>query len=194
MNAHRLRRPLALAVVAALTLVALAGCAALPTAPTPDPQSDATLVSLVRAPGNAGLIGDLLDGATGLVQSTVETISGTVGGVVTKGRFTVEVPPGAFDGTGDITIEVPDPEVLLVNLHIAKVPNDFNVPVTLEISFAGLEGGFDTNPAYFSIFWFDEEAKRWKMLPSVVDLERQTVSTQLDHFSTYGVLEAKAGW
>jgi hypothetical protein len=189
-----MRRPLALAVVAALASIALAGCAALPTAPTPDASSDAIEVSLVRTPENAGLIGDILDGLTGTVESALVSITGSLGGVATKGRFTVEVPPGAFDGTGEISIEVPDPEELLVNLDISNVPNEFELPVKLVISFAGYEGSPEADPAYFKIIWFNEEAGRWEMLPSVVDLEGQTVSAQLKHFSTYGVLEAKAGW
>jgi len=190
------RRLAALAIVAVLGAVGLAGCAALPTAPRS--ASAPIEASLVRAPGNAGLIGDATGGATGtvtgLTQSTLESISGTVGGTVRTGRFSVVVPPGAFDGTGDISIDVPDSNALLVKLHITQVPNEFKVPVTLKVSYANFDGNPEADPSYYKVFWFDEAANQWKMLETVVDTKAKTVSTELEHFSTYGVLEAKAGW
>jgi len=190
------RRTAALAIVAVLGLVALAGCAAAPTAPA---GSVTPLEArLVRAPGSGGLTGDPIEAATStattLVQSTVQSVSGTVGGVVRAGRFTVAVPAGAFDGDGDISIDVPDSTALLVKLHITGVPNAFKVPVTLRVSYEAFDGDPSTDPAYYKIFWYDDSTQRWQMLETAVDTKNKTVSTELEHFSTYGVLEAKAGW
>jgi len=190
------RRTAALAIVTVLGAVALAGCAALPSAPQGAPGT--IEARLVRAPESAGLVGDLLGGTTGtvtgLTQTTLESISGTLGGTVRTGRFSIVVPPGAFDGTGDISIDVPDSNALLVKLHITQVPNEFKVPVTLKVSYENFDGNPEADPSYYKIFWFDEEAGQWRMLQTVVDTKAKTVSTELEHFSTYGVLEAKAGW
>jgi len=192
-----IRRTVAALTLIALGAVALVGCASLPTAPAATPDAASVEARLVRVPGGAepgGLVGDLVGTTTSLLEKTVQTITGVDGGTVTAGRFSVEVPPGAITGTGEVSVTVPDTTVLRVDLHILNAPNEFNVPVTLEISYAGAEGGFDVDPTQFKIFWHDEERGVWRMLPTEVDLERQTVSTRLEHFSTYGVLEAKAGW
>jgi hypothetical protein len=135
----------------------------------------------------------VLTGVTQTLTKTVKTISGSVGGTVRKGRFAVQVPAGAFSGDGEISVEVPDSTRMRVDLHIRNVPNDFSVPVILEVSFAGIEEQ-NIDPRALNIFWHDEEAGVWRQLPTTVDLERQVVTTPLEHFSSYGVLEAKAGW
>lgn len=201
MDHLRIRRAVAAATLIALAAVAMIGCSTLPAAPVvPDGIQAEAEASLVRVPGGAapggltGLLGDLAGTTTTLLQKTVKTITGVDGGRVSAGRFTVEVPPGAISGTGEISVTVPDSSVLRVDLHILNAPNAFEVPVTLEVSYAGVDGNPDADPAYYKIFWFDEQARVWRMLQTEVDLERQVVSTRLEHFSTYGVLEAKAGW
>jgi hypothetical protein len=194
-----IRRSLAASVLVALGLVTLIGCSSLPTAPAPADHATLSMEShIVRARAPAGLLSGLTELVTGTLNAltkTVQTITGHDGGVVRKGRFAVEVPPGAFNGAGEITVEVPDSLELRVELHIRNVPNDFDVPVTLEVSYAGLDSP-DVSPAHLSIFWHDEVAGVWRKLPTTVDTQRQVLSTPLEHFSTYAVfeLEAKAGW
>ncbi len=194
MRTHGIRRALALAVVAALGLTALAGCGALLVAPQSTVGDAQALTMLVRTPAYAGLVGDVAGGLTSTLTKTVKSVTGTTGGTVRAGRFAVEIPAEAFDGTGDVTVDVPDTTMLKVNLEIANVPNRFDVPVTLVVSYAGMEDDPSLDPAYFKIFWYDEKSAVWRMMPTTVDTKLRTVSTELEHFSTYGVLEAKAGW
>lgn len=192
-----IRRTLAVSVLVALGLIAAVGCSSLPTAPVGDPSAN-TRVSpeFVRVAPSAGLLGgalDLLEGTVQAVTKTVKRITGSDGGSVTKGRFTVQIPAGAFNGDGDISVEVPDSTRLMVDLHITNVPNDFAVPVVLEVSVAGVEAE-NVDPNFLNIFWHDEAAGVWRQLPTTYDPQRKVVSTPLEHFSRYGVLEAKAGW
>jgi hypothetical protein len=184
----------------ALGAAALIGCSNLFTAP--DTQSAGATPEINRPAaahgsllGGAGdLLGDPVGTTTSLLDKTVQTISGSDGGKVTAGRFTVHFPPGAVSGDGEVTVEVPDTTVMRVDLHIKNAPNRFEVPVTLEVSFAGFDRDPLVDPARYKIFWLDEAAGRWRMLETHVDLERRTVSTELLHFSTYAVFEGKAGW
>jgi hypothetical protein len=192
-----IRRSLAVSVLVVLGLVAAAGCSKLPSAPFQTSPATSNTLRLLRAAPDAGLIGNVLGGATSSVQNTIQTVTGAIGGTVQAGRFTVDVPKDAFDGSGEITIDVPDPAVLKVDLKIANVPNHFNVPVTLVISYAGLNDELDPHPESYKIVWFNESTGKWEALPTVVDLDRGVVSAKLTHFSTYGVcdyVEAKAGW
>lgn len=198
----RVRSGAAVAALIALVAVALIGCSNLPTSPQSAHavSTSEALARMVRMPGGAapgGLVGDPQGGTASATTSppeqTIKTISGVDGGRVSAGRFTVDVPPGAIEGEGEISVKVPDTTSLRVDLHILNAPNAFKVPVTLEVSYAGHDNP-DADPGHYKIFWFDEAAGVWRMLPTEVDLARQKVSTRLEHFSTYGVLEAKAGW
>lgn len=123
--------------------------------------------------------------------SSVTRIDGAKGGVAKCGRFTVVVPPGAFRGSADITVRVPDGTRLACDLEISPPSaNGFSRPVQLQMDAVGAvaSGGL-------VIGYWDPSLKRWTRVPgSVQDLLTLKVSAPLWHFSRYGGCEGKAGW
>jgi hypothetical protein len=195
----------ALKLLAWAGLALLAGCANLPTAPDLSSDSSAntgaTWARVAPAkqegPGGTGGLSPLPGTEVELVGT--RDVPGLLGGEVNAGPFTVKIPPGAFEGIGSISVTVPDPSVLRVKLHITGVLNHFNVPVTLEVDWTDRLGDPD-DAGDLRMVWFDESLGSWVFIPSEVDLQKRTISTQLEHFSDYGVVEmngvveSKAGW
>ena len=182
----RSRGRLLLALGAAL----LFGCAGLPT----EPSQSLAPGDYIDAPNWAGT--GTAEQPVGLVKEIKkkQQVSGTTGGTVTAGRFTVDVPQGAFDGDGEISVEVPDSTMLRVSLHITGVPNDFDEPVALVVDWEDAIGELEPDPSSLQMAWFDEVAGKWVIIPSEVDLRNKTITSYLEHFSDYGVIQAKAGW
>jgi hypothetical protein len=130
------------------------------------------------------------------VLSSTTDIDGAVGGVLTVGRFTVSVPGGAFAGTAQITITVPDPSLVTCTLDISPASaNGFLVPVTLT---ADCSGAANVDLQDCGTLWYDTGSNVWRTVGgSSVDTLNHTVTASLPHFSTYGVadlLEGRAGW
>jgi hypothetical protein len=69
-------------------------------------------------------------------QSGGALINGAQGGRVTVGRFTLDVPPGAFQGFATVLIAVPDPHRLQCSLDIVPA-RSFNAPVKLTVNASG---------------------------------------------------------
>ena len=122
------------------------------------------------------------------------TIDGDRGGILRVGRFTLYVPPGAFDGPATVSLMVADPTLLICDLDITPRPvGDFKVPIILEadckdlVEIAQLSG--------LTILWMNDEAGKWeKKGETIVDEQNSRVRSGLNHFSTYGVVEGRAGW
>ncbi len=123
--------------------------------------------------------------------STVTRIDGAVGGVARCGRFTVVVPPGAFRGSADVIVRVPDGTRLACDLEISPPSaNGFARPVQLQMDALGA-----LTSGSLVIGYWDPAIRRWTRVPgSVHDLLTLKVSAPLWHFSRYGACEGKAGW
>jgi hypothetical protein len=120
--------------------------------------------------------------------TTSAVVDGAVGGALKCGRFVLKVPPGAFDGKGTITMNVPDSEIAFVDLSISGVPNQFKTGVALSYDPTGLNL---TDP--ITIYWFDTTAQDWVDLHARTNLLPTGYPTVLlGHFSPYG--GGKAGW
>jgi len=121
-------------------------------------------------------------------------VSGDHGGTLSVGRFTIQVPAGAYKGDATIGVSVPDQGVLQCNLSISPASaNGFRVPVTLTTSYAGANV---VDPNALVEVWFDESSGLWRpVLGTSVDPANKEVVAPLAHFSRYGVVnEGKAGW
>ena len=111
---------------------------------------------------------------------------GEDGGTVTLGLHGYTIPAGAVD--------VPTPFILTyasmnaVAVDCGPSPFSFDAPVTVTLSFAGTqyedweENGLD--PAALQVIYMASDGTETP-LESTVDLEAQTVSAQVDHFSRY---------
>ena len=96
------------AATAVAMIVALASCSVLPTAPISQ-VSDVT-PSPVATPAGGQTASKALSGSN--------LIDGAVGGVVSAGRWKLQIPAGAFVGSGTVSISVPDSTVAKCDLNI----------------------------------------------------------------------------
>lgn len=167
----------------------LAGCSGLPSSPGSNANPNPEFVRVADSGGGASV--GLLRGRG--PASGSKDIDGSKGGSITVDRYTIVVPAGAYDGSATIAIGVPDPSVLKCDLKITPASaNNFAVPVTFTVD---LNGTNVTDLTQVAEVWYDEAARVWRLVPgSTVDVAKWTVSAPLSHFSTYGVVEGKAGW
>lgn len=173
------------ATLALMTLLVIAGCSSLPTAPRPESASDAASVQPQAATAPSAAIRS---------ATSTKTIDGRRGGRVTAGNFTVMIPPLAITGTATVTVTQPDVTQPFVDLDISPASaNRFRVPVTLIADATPMDSKL-LGLAYIS--WYNPATRTWVRVPSsVVNLESRTVQAPLWHFSRYRVESGgKAGW
>ena len=126
-----------------------------------------------------------------LLATASRLIPGPQGGAVSKGMWTVSVPPGAYAGIGTVSVQVSprDPSVCLLGIVPAAL-NSFRVPVRLT---AKLPLG--TKATSQVIQYFDPQSKTRINVPgSTADPSSGTVIAPLWHFSEYRVSDGRAGW
>lgn len=166
-------RQLSAAMVLA-SLIALASCSPLPTAPSPESFSSGKYaqpagVAVVKITGS-------------------QVINGAVGGTVKAGRWQVTIPAGAYTGSGTVTVTVPDTTVARVDLSISpSTLNDFAVPAVLRYQCLSA-----AEAQAFTMLWWNTTTKAWTTIPSWADLTNSTRWTSINHFSSYA--SGKAGW
>ena len=130
--------------------------------------------------------------ASGLPRSVSATVrvDGSRGGVVRAGRFGVKIPPGAFSGLANVTLSMPDSTVMICDLSIApQTANNFKNPAQLAADFSS--SGI-TDVSTLTTYWYDPTRLTWVNLSAKSRISGSTVTTALDHFSTYAA--GKAGW
>lgn len=169
-----------------------AGCMESSTAPEPSPPA---MSGRAAEPSSLlGTVGGVVDGLLKVVFKVLKVV-GSVGGSLTNGRWRVDIPAGAFDGTATVGVGVRASDSPRVELEITPADkNGFLKPVRLTVNCSSV-------PTYelrnYVIFWFNPVTNAWEPMPnSTVDLTRKTVSAPLQHFSSYAVGPngGKAGW
>jgi hypothetical protein len=131
-----------------------------------------------------------LAGTLSTAITTTATIDGNQGGYLKAGRFSVRIPAGAFKGPATVTISMPDSTLMLCQLSITPdAANKFKTPATLtaDLSSTGI-----TDAQGFTMYWYDPTKLTWVNLFAKSTVSGATISTSLDHFSTYAA--GKAGW
>ena len=192
---RRCRKIVVALLLGTFTVGLAAGCGELPTAPV-SPQQIAS-ASSGRSAQSSGLIGSVVSVVDALVKLVFRalTIVGSVGGSLTNGRWRVDVPAGAFDGSATVKIGVIDGTSPSCQLEISPAEkNAFRTPVRLTANCSSIASDQLKN---YVIFWFNPATRAWVPVEgSTVDLSRKTVSAPLQHFSAYAVgpRGSKAGW
>jgi hypothetical protein len=191
-------RVLALATIA---LMGVAGCSSLPTGPrsgVPSPGAGAGTQATGFVPLPEVLPEPEPDPVPGAdpqpePASSSRQIYGLVGGTVSAGSFTVEIPPLAIAGTATVKVTQPDKARPYVRLEIFPASaNKFRMPVTL-VAQAHPLADVDLQKAY--IAWFNPASGKYERIQSSVRLETRTITATLKHFSEYAVeVDGKAGW
>ena len=162
-------------------------------------------VSYTRPPASVSLAGSMAQADVrpsadrALSQSAV--MDGAVGGKMRCGRFVLLVPAGAFDGTGTVTMSMPDSTIMIVDLSIAPAElNGFKLPVDLAITTTDVS----VTPDSLQLYYYNPESNEWLSLacdtavqddPRLVEDVLTTTRgllTPLEHFSKYSA--GKAGW
>jgi hypothetical protein len=198
-----------------LVFGSLVGCGSMTTAPLPSQTAPAASAASVSTPatdatdaGNATSLGGSTTSTSGLLSPLtlifrsliglivrVLNVVGSIGGTLTNGRWRVDVPAYAIDGTASIGLGVSSTTSADCALEIVPATqNHFAVPVRLTASCPAVP---NDQLANYVIFWYDPGTGKWvPVAGSTVDLVHKTVSAPLQHFSRYAVgpADGKAGW
>jgi hypothetical protein len=184
-------------MLALASVLFLSGCDHSPTAPdvtAPEQTAQAEVVvpngdyTLIESPVMSnGLLGGLLRLVGGVLDLVVDII-GLDGGILKLDHHQLVVPQGAVEQPTKFQMELVPNRLLMVDLTATRGRRDvgeqgFDKPVTLTLSFKGAKV---RDPSKVFILRVMPDG-RHERLPSVVDLEKQTVSAQLDHFSKYAM-------
>jgi hypothetical protein len=190
-----------------LVVGSLVGCGSMATAPDPvqttavasapaAPAAVATSVDPGAGSNNALLspVGTIFHSLLGLIVRVLNVV-GSVGGTLTNGRWRVDVPANAIEGTASIGLGVQSSASADCHLEILPATqNHFAVPVRLTADCGSVPSD---QLAHYVIFWYDPGTGKWvPVAGSAVDLAHKAVSAPLQHFSRYAVgpADGKAGW
>lgn len=121
--------------------------------------------------------------------TTSRVVDGSVGATLRCGKWTLEMPAGAFTGSATISMTSVDGVEPTIDLQISdESKNAFRTPVWLSYKYNNGNDAADK-----AIFWWDPFNRRWVPVPSlIVDLMGGELKVPLWHFSTYK--SGKAGW
>ena len=164
-------------------------------------------VSYTRPPADASLAADASTyepqptGERRLTRSAM--VDGADGGKLRCGRFVLLLPPGAYNGTGTVTMTMPDSTVMIVELEISPADlNGFQKPIDLAITTTDVA----VSPDSLQLYYYNPDVKEWQSLECDKTLEDDPrldedaeptttthgLMTPLSHFSRYSA--GKAGW
>ncbi len=121
-------------------------------------------------------------------RGTAVLVSADEGGIVSWGRFSLEFPPGALSEDTVISVDQPNPHLIMCELQPHGL--QFNVPVTLRIDYGGsvAEDEEASMPA-LGVYWYNQGTGCWEGVGDNLDAEGDKMEAQLEHFSKY-----TAGW
>lgn len=107
------------------------------------------------------------------------------GGTLTNMDATVTVPSGALSSAMNFSIRVPNTGFQLYEL--GPHGTVFNVPVTLTVSYANADLS-TVDESTIRIAFLNPNTGAWMTVNGVRDSVNMTVTAQLKHFSTYGLV------
>ena len=190
---------LAQAFVAVLVFV-IVGCSRAPSTALTGPGAGLTTDVATPGPANApaaatetGMVAPevLSDTAMARAVTLSGVIDGLKGGRLENEHVRLDIPGGAFIGTGLITVTFPDPLLFVVDLDIQPAAlNRFARPVELRLKCAGMQKGASTPAAWW---WNPGDSLWYGLKDSQYDSGGDEVRVKLSHFSTYAA-GGKAGW
>ena len=114
--------------------------------------------------------------------------------VVTAGRYTLSFAKGSLSRAEIITIKQYDADIL--DVQFGPHGTQFGTPVELRIDFTGTasDPGLGRSKEAEPVLWYlDETANRWVIVPGYTDWDAKQYVVRLEHFSRYA-LGGKAGW
>jgi len=116
---------------------------------------------------------------------TEQIVSSLSGATITLYDVTLIVPPLAVDNDTLFSISIPDASLFYNEFGTNGL--QFNLPVTVIMNYrdADLSGIDETT---IRLAWFDENDQSWQDMQCTVDFISKTVTGQLDHFSSYGLI------
>ena len=117
--------------------------------------------------------------------ATATAVIGPEGGSISVDGAELTVPPGAVDQPVEFTAKN-----LLDGLYAYRFgPNglQFNVPATLSIRVDSAVEGLE--PTDFRIAVASDDASDWQIVGGVYDPVTQTVTTKIEHFTTYALCQ-----
>lgn len=192
LNGVSMKRTLRSATVVMLALVTMLSCSPDDTDRTSPLEPE---VTHVEATASATSYTRITEHPPALLSLEVSQVISLLGGELRIAGHTLSVPRGAVTVPTLFSmrvirngyIEVDNSALLrgLLGRVLDVGERGFNRPVTVELSYARATNV--TDPTRLKIMRLNPDG-RHEILPSVVDLERKTVSAQLDHFSRYCVI------
>jgi hypothetical protein len=125
--------------------------------------------------------------AAAATPRSMVTINGAVGGVLSNDRITLEIPPGAFAGSRQISLEV-DNVNGYIECRLFPEGLQFNQPVQLIMSLLNSTGDLQGT----TVYWYDPATGIWVDMLGAYDPLAHSVVAELHHFSDYRA--GRAGW
>jgi len=165
---------LAFVAVMALAVSLITGCS---QAPLESPASEPKLLQRGMAASGAQLSGSNM--------YVEQIVSCSTGATLSLFDVTLIVPPLAVNNDTLYSISIPDPALFYNDFGTNGL--HFNVPVTVIMSYRDVDLT-NISENTIRLAWFDEYYQSWQSMPCTVDIINKTVTGQLSHFSSYGLI------
>ncbi len=159
----------------------------------------------IQSIDHAGNIGTSTASLTVKVGSIIETVNPS-GGTVKFDNAELTFPEGVLSASNQVRIEeagiLPDNRYAtkvgpayrftLLDGQGKKVQAKFDEPVSLKISYAGLNLPSGFTESDLGIYWYNKSGGYWEKLDyTVFDFAKETIAVNLHHFSEYQVMASK---
>ncbi len=136
---------------------------------------------------------------TGLTPPSTQQIP-TSGGTISKEEVTVSIPAnsadeslnyevelGPFESFSEIIKSIVPSVFLSANTLQGNPVSTFNNPLTLTYDYSEADLS-NSDEDSISFYFFNEVSNLWEKLPSLVNKNNKTISTETTHFSQYAVM------
>jgi len=160
------------------------GCEMYPTAPEPT-ENGIDIVRLAPPEGAVILSGPLYAEAWIEAEEGGEvTLSAQYGGWDI--HHTVSIPAGALPQDTMVSIALPHPFLIMVELEPSYV--SFSIPVNIELKYEGFQSG-SMMGENLGVFWWDEVNQVWVPIDANIEIgvDRLDISFLVEHFSRYAL-------
>ena len=121
--------------------------------------------------------------------------TGREGGILADSEVFLDIPENALTQSTPITIkesseDKPTNFAVKIKSAIYEFGPDrvkFNQPVTIAIKFAVTD---DINLEELAPAWYDQKTGQWVKIPAIIDLRNGLVIFQIDHFTSFALIES----